>query len=87
MSGPDGKPTETPLASALITAAMSPWMTVDAYGDMCLFGFAQQHPNTNGLSWVLSTPIVELTKHADRARTGKWTGVCARAGDICQGSR
>jgi hypothetical protein len=40
MSLPDGKPTAMPLANALVTATMSPWMTEDACGDMCLFGFA-----------------------------------------------
>ncbi|WP_158933124.1 hypothetical protein [Acidisphaera sp. S103] len=58
-----------PLADALITATMTQWMVVDAIGDECLFGYATWHPNTGGLSWVLSTPIVEFTESADRART------------------
>jgi hypothetical protein len=69
MSGPDDDAAATPLANAPVTAKMTLWMTVDAHGDECLFGFAVQHPTTGGLSWVLSTPIVEFTQTADRART------------------
>jgi hypothetical protein len=59
----------TPLSEAKITARMTAWMLVEASGDACLFGFAEQHPNTGGLSWILSTPVVELTGTEDRART------------------
>jgi hypothetical protein len=59
----------TPLADAAVTATMTLWMVVDAFGEECLFGYAEWHPNTGGLSWVLSTPIVEFTAAANRART------------------
>jgi hypothetical protein len=59
----------TALADAVVTATMTLWMPVDAFGDECLFGYADWHPNTGGLSWVLSTPVVEFTDAVDRART------------------
>jgi hypothetical protein len=52
-----------------VTATMTSWMLVDAFGDECLFGFAERHPSTGGLSWVLSTPVVEINQAEDRART------------------
>lgn len=57
------------LAEAEVTATMSTWMLVDTFGDECLFGFAERHPSTGGLSWVLSTPVVEFTEAMERART------------------
>lgn len=48
---------------------MDPWLVVDVNGEPSLFGYARRHPNTGGLSWVLSTPIVELYEAAGRART------------------
>jgi hypothetical protein len=48
---------------------MDPWMVVDVSGEQSLYGFARWHPNTGGLSWVLSTEIVELDEAAGRART------------------
>lgn len=57
------------LADARITATMTEWMVVDAFGEECLFGFAPSHPNTGGLSYVLSTAVEEFTESADRART------------------
>jgi hypothetical protein len=59
----------TPLADAEVTATMTLWMTVGALGHDRLFGFADWHPKTGGLSWVLSTPVVAFTQAADRART------------------
>jgi len=58
-----------PLGDAEVTATMTIWMVVDAFGEQCLFGFAQWHPNTGGLSYVLSTPVVEFTGSVDKART------------------
>jgi hypothetical protein len=58
-----------PLADAPVTATMTKWMVVEAFGEECLFGFAAEHPNTGGQSYVLSTPVLELTASADRART------------------
>jgi hypothetical protein len=57
------------LADAKVTATMNVWMVVDAFGEECLFGFATSHPNTGGLSYVLSTSVLEFTASADRART------------------
>lgn len=39
----------TPLADAAVTATMTLWMVVDAFGEECLFGYADWHPNTGGL--------------------------------------
>jgi hypothetical protein len=50
------------------SAYMNPWLLVEAYDDVCLFGFAIFHPNTGGLSWVLSTPATELDEVCGRAR-------------------
>ena len=58
-----------PLSRQSATAIMNPWMEVEAFDQPCLFGFAEQHPSTGGLSWVLSTEIKEMTPAADRART------------------
>jgi hypothetical protein len=66
MSGPDDA---IPLARAPVTAVMARWMMVEACDGECLFGFAAEHPGTGGLSYVLSTHVVELTEAADRART------------------
>jgi hypothetical protein len=51
------------------TASMDPWLVVDVNGEPSLFGHARRHPNTGGLSWVLSTPIVELNETTGRALT------------------
>lgn len=51
------------------TAEMDPWLLVNVYGEDCLFGFAKWHPSTGGLSWTLSTPVIELDEEACRART------------------
>jgi len=48
---------------------MTEWLVVDKFGEEVLFGFATSHPNTGGLSYVLSTSVLEFTESADRART------------------
>ena len=49
---------------------MDPWCLVEfADGSEALFGFAVEHADTSGLSWVLSTPAVWLDAAAGRART------------------
>lgn len=58
-----------PLSRQPVTAAMNPWMQVEAFDEPCLFGFAEEHSATGGLAWTLSTPIEEMTSAADRART------------------
>ena len=51
-------------------ARMDPWCPVElADGSEALFGFAVEHADTGGLSWVLSTPVVWLDVAAGRART------------------
>lgn len=50
-------------------ALMDPWLVVCANAERSLFGFARRHPTTGGLSWMLSTPIVELNEVTGRART------------------
>src|ERR1700739_1608390 len=57
------------LADEPVTAEMDPWLVVSVAGEPSLFGFARQHPRTGGLSWVLSTMIVELNEAVGRART------------------
>ena len=57
------------LLQAIPTASMDPWLVVDVSSEPSLFGFARRHPSTGGLSWVLSTAIVELDEAAGRART------------------
>jgi hypothetical protein len=69
MPARDDETRAVPLAKASADAVMTVWMTVDAFGAECLFGFAAKHPSTGGLSWVLSTPVVQFTEAADRART------------------
>ena len=44
-------------------------MLVEAFGHECLFGFAIFQPSTRGLSWTLSTGVIEFSASADRART------------------
>lgn len=58
-----------PLNRQPATATMSRWMEIEVDGECCLFGFAEQHPRTGGLSWTVSTPIEEMTPAADRVRT------------------
>ena len=74
LGGDDGSEMEQavtiPLGDAEVTATMTVWMVVDAFGQDCLFGFARWHPNTGGLSYVLSTSVTEFTEAEDRARTG-----------------
>jgi hypothetical protein len=69
MPNRDKEASATPLTDARVTAKMTAWMLVDCFGEECLFGFAELHPNTGGLSWVLSTPVVEFSATVDRART------------------
>jgi hypothetical protein len=57
------------LADEPVTASMDPWLVVDVGGEPSLFGFARWHPNTGGLSWLMSTEIVELDEARGRART------------------
>ena len=50
-------------------AYMSSWMVVRFDGNDCLFGFADRHVLTGGLSWVLSSPLIELDEVGARATT------------------
>ena len=59
----------TGLAVPRPDACMDPWLTVDATGETCLFGYALLHPRTGGLSWVLTTPLVGFDRHGRQART------------------
>lgn len=51
------------------TAWLSDWMLVIVEGESCLFGFAAHHPVTGGLSWLLSTKVVELEEARSHAHT------------------
>ena len=51
------------------TASMSQWMIVRHNDRECLFGFAERHSRTGGLSWTLSTPVVRLDEEEGRAIT------------------
>jgi hypothetical protein len=69
MSDPHEETAVPSLADAPVTATMSAWMMVEASGEVCLFGYATSHPSTGGLSWVLSTRVVEFAPTMDKART------------------
>ncbi len=52
------------------SAAMDPWCLVPlTTGGQVLLGYATQHASTGGLSWVRSTPVVDVDEVAGRART------------------
>ena len=51
------------------TASVSNWMVVRHNDRECLFGFAERHPRTGGLSWMLSTPVVCLDEEEGHAVT------------------
>ncbi len=50
-------------------AGLDPWLPLELGGEVVLFGYAGRHPATGGLSWVRSSPVVELDEEAGRART------------------
>lgn len=50
-------------------AQLEPWCFGELAGARCLFGFATQHNMLGGLSWVRSSPIVEIDETMGRART------------------
>jgi hypothetical protein len=51
-------------------ARLDPWLLIELPdGIDLLFGFAQYHPVTGGLSWLRSSPVVELDADNGRART------------------
>ena len=58
-----------PLASALPTARLDPWLPVSSNGRTSLFGYCRWHERLGGLSWLLSTPVVETDEEQLRART------------------
>ena len=51
-------------------AEIDPWCLVPLLtGGQVLFGYARIHAGTGGLSWLRSTPVVDLDEAACRART------------------
>jgi hypothetical protein len=46
-------------------------MIVNYQGSACLFGFADKHARTGGLSWTLSTPIQEHVGAYARTLSGR----------------
>ncbi len=50
-------------------AGLDPWLVLELGGAEVLFGYAERHPATGGLSWVRNSPVVELDEAAGRART------------------
>lgn len=48
---------------------LDPWILIRAGKHRYLFGFALRHPTTGGLAWTLSTPVVHLDTHRQRAST------------------
>jgi hypothetical protein len=50
-------------------ASMDPWCLIRLAGGDVLLGYAARHPATGGLSWVRSTPVVEINELARWART------------------
>ncbi len=57
------------LADGPAAAGLDPWLPLELGGEEVLFGYAGRHPATGGLSWVRSSPVVELDEAAGRART------------------
>lgn len=58
------------LAEKIPGATLDPWLLIEMPdGDRLLFGYAERHPLTGGLSWLRSSPVVELDEAAGRART------------------
>ncbi len=57
------------LADGPAAAGLDPWLPLELGGEEVLFGYAGRHPATGGLSWVRSSPVVELDEEAGRART------------------
>lgn len=51
-------------------AVMDPWILVDTRDSkQVLFGFCMRHPETGGLSWTRSTPVVYLYEKLGLAQT------------------
>ena len=50
-------------------SGLDPWLPLELGGEEVLFGYAERHPATGGLSWVRSSPVAELDEEAGRART------------------
>lgn len=63
MSSPD---TTDPTAD---DAALDPWCVIELPTGSHLFGYALRHPETDGLAWTRSSPIVELNAELGRAVT------------------
>ncbi len=57
------------LADGPATAGLDPWLPLELGGEEVLFGYAGRHPRTGGLSWMRSSPVVELDEAAGLART------------------
>ncbi len=68
LSGVVVRPIGSP-AKVSAPASLSRWMVVLRDDVECLFGFADRHPRTGGLSWLLSTPLVGLDEERARAVT------------------
>jgi hypothetical protein len=52
-----------------MTAAIDPWCVADTFDGKELFGYVVRHHRLGGLSWVRTSPIVELDASAGIART------------------
>ena len=51
-------------------ARVDPWLIVELPdGAELLFGFGWHHPITGGLSWMRSSPVIDLDEETGRART------------------
>lgn len=58
------------LSARVADARMDPWcLVLLTTGEAILFGFADQHPTTGGLSWMCSSPVRKIDLVAGRART------------------
>jgi hypothetical protein len=59
-----------PLLPVQPDASLDPWTLVPVNdGEHLFYGFALFHPNTGGLSWLVSTEVQELDEESGRART------------------
>ncbi len=65
--GPSGR--SVPLPWEFPTARLDPWLLAEPGGVTILFGYCRWHEKLGGLSWLVSSPVLELDTSRLRART------------------
>lgn len=66
---PDATGRAIPLCAVIPTARLDPWFPVVSCGATTLFGYCRWHEKLGGLSWLVSSPVVELDAGRLRACT------------------